>query len=78
MLKRREPSFTAAIIPNKRSWTVWQCLADRNSLEAIHRIKGVKEERVSESLQQAAGHIEEIEALLLANYPVGRVQLDAL
>ncbi len=53
-------------------------VADRNSLAAIHRIKGVKEETVCEWLQRAAQHVEEIEALLFANYPVSRVQLDAL
>jgi transposase-like protein len=61
--------------------TILDCLAmlaDRNSLAAIHRIKGVKEETVCAWLQRAAQHVEEIEALLLANYPVSRVQLDAL
>lgn len=53
-------------------------LADRNSLAAIHRIKGVKEETVCEWLQRAATHVEQIEALLLANSSVSRVQLDAL
>lgn len=53
-------------------------LADRTSLAAIHRIKGVKEETVCEWLQRAAQHVEEIEAMLLANYPVKRAQLDAL
>ncbi len=53
-------------------------LADRNSLAAIHRIKGVKEETVCEWLQRAATHVEQIEAFLLANYPVSRAQLDAL
>jgi hypothetical protein len=27
---------------------------------------------------QAANHVEEIEALMLANYPLARVQLDAM
>ena len=61
--------------------TILDCLAmlaDRNSLASIHRIKGVKEETVCAWLQRAAQHVEEIEALLLANYPVSRVQLDAL
>ena len=53
-------------------------LADRNSLAAIHRIKVVKEETVCEWVQRAATHVEQIEALLLANYPVSRAQLDAL
>ncbi len=61
--------------------TILDCLAmlaDRNSGASIHRIKGVKEETVCEWLQRAAGHVEEIEAVLLANYPVSRAQLDAL
>jgi len=61
--------------------TILDCLAmlaDRNSLAAIHRIKGVKEETVCEWLHRAAQHVEEIEAVLLANYPVKRAQLDAL
>ncbi len=61
--------------------TILDCLAmlaDRNSLAAIHRIKGVKEETVCEWLHRAAGHVEEIEAVLLADYPVSRAQLDAL
>jgi transposase-like protein len=61
--------------------TILECLAmlaDRNSLAAIHRIKGVKEETVSEWLQRAAAHVEQIEAVLLANYRVSRAQLDAL
>jgi transposase-like protein len=61
--------------------TILECLAmlaDRNSLAAIHRIKGVKEETVGEWLQRAAQHVEAIEAVLLANYPVNRAQLDAL
>ena len=61
--------------------TILECLAmlaDRNSLAAIHRIKGVKEETVCEWLQRAAQHVEEIEAVLLATYPVSRAQLDAL
>jgi transposase-like protein len=61
--------------------TILECLAmlaDRNSLAAIHRIKGVKEETVCEWLEQAAKQVETVEALLLANYRVERAQLDAL
>jgi hypothetical protein len=53
-------------------------LAERNSLAAIHRIKGIKEETIMDWLRKAASHVEEIEALLLANYPLTRVQLDAM
>jgi transposase-like protein len=53
-------------------------LADRNSLAAIHRIKGIKEETVMDWLLEAANHVEEIEGLLLANHHLTRVQLDAM
>jgi len=53
-------------------------LAERNSLAAIHRVKGIKEETVVDWLREAANHVEEIEALLLANHHLTRVQLDAM
>ena len=40
-------------------------LAERNSLAAIHRIKGIKEETVMDWLRKAANHAEEIEAWCL-------------
>ena len=61
--------------------TILECLAmvaERCSLAAIHRIKGIKEETVSAWLEEAAQQVEAIEALLLARYPLERVQLDAL
>src|SRR5262245_19536362 len=61
--------------------TMLECLAmlaDRNSLAAIHRVKGVKEETVMAWLHRAAQHVERIEALLLANYKLSRAQLDAM
>jgi len=53
-------------------------LAERNSLAAIHRIKGIKEETVMDWLLEAANHVEEIEAILLTNYHLTRIQLDAM
>jgi transposase-like protein len=61
--------------------TILECLAlvaERNSLAAIHRVKGVKEETVLGWLLIAASHVERIEALLLANYRLSRAQLDAM
>jgi len=61
--------------------TIIECLAllaERNSLAAIHRVKGVKEETVMAWLRLAAAHVERIEALLLANYTLSRAQLDAM
>ena len=61
--------------------TIIECLAllaERNSLAAIHRVKGLKEETVLDWLRTAADHVEQIEALLVANYRLTRAQLDAL
>jgi transposase-like protein len=61
--------------------TILECLAllaERNSLAAIHRVKGIKEETVMDWLRTAADHVERIEALLLANFQLTRAQLDAL
>ena len=61
--------------------TILECLAllaERNSLAAIHRVKGVKEETVLDWLHIAADNVERIEALLLANYRLTRAQLDAM
>jgi hypothetical protein len=66
------------IIPNIPSWNVWPGKAERNSLAAIHRLKGIKEETVMDWLRTAADHVERIEALLLANFQLTRAQLDAL
>jgi transposase-like protein len=61
--------------------TMLECLAllaERTSLAAIHRVKGVKEETLLDWLHQAAQHTEEIETLLMAHHHLTRVQLDAL
>jgi transposase-like protein len=61
--------------------TIIECLAmlaERNSLAAIHRVKGVKEETVMAWLHIAAASVEQIEALLVANYKLTRAQLDAM
>jgi transposase-like protein len=61
--------------------TILECLAwlaERNSLAAIRRVKGIKDDTVLDWLKEAAKHVEEIEALLLANYHLTQTQLDAL
>ena len=61
--------------------TIIECfamLAERNSLAAIHRIKGIKEETVSAWLLQAAPQMEQIEQVLLRDHKMSRAQLDAL
>jgi hypothetical protein len=67
-----------SIIVPKRSLNAWPWLLKRNILASIHRIKGIKEETVIAWLREAANHVEEIKSILLANYPLTRVQLDAM
>jgi transposase-like protein len=58
-----------------------ECLAmvgDRNSLAAIHRMKGIKEETVGRWMQRAATQVEQVEEQLLGPKQLSRVQLDAL
>jgi len=61
--------------------TILDCLAmlaDRNSLAAIRRIKGVKEDTLNAWLVEVAPQMEQIEEILLRDYKLSRAQLDAL
>ncbi len=61
--------------------TVTECLAlvaERNSLAAIHRVKGVKEETTSAWMHKAALHCQQVEPVVLADYQPVCVQMDAL
>lgn len=53
-------------------------LAERGSIAAVARVKGVKEDTVSDWLRAAAEHWETLEAVLLADYRLSRAQIDAL
>ena len=55
-----------------------QMLGDRNSLAAIHRIKGIKEETVGHWLEKAASHVEQFEEGIVRKHKLSRVQTDAL
>ena len=61
--------------------TIVECLAmvgDRNSLAAIHRIKGIKEETVGRWMERATTQVEQVEAHLVGPKKLSRVQMDAL
>ncbi len=55
-----------------------QMLGDRNTLAAIHRIKGVKEETVCTWLERAASQVEQFEEGIIRKPKLSRVQTDAL
>jgi len=69
----RPDCYTPAEQVQKLTW-----LAERNSLAAIHRAKGIKGETVLDWLRGAARHVRQIEALLLAHYHPTHAQPDAL
>jgi len=52
-------------------------LGDRNSLAAIHRVKGIKEETVMNWLEKVSAHVEQFERIVREK-KLSRVQLDAL
>lgn len=53
-------------------------LAERNSLAAVARIKGVKEETVAHWLEKAGRHAQQVEEYLLRDFHVSQLQLDEL
>jgi len=76
--KPKGRSSTVKNTTSKQSSNALRCSRDLNSLAAIHRIKGVKEETVSAWLVEAAPQMEQIEEVLLRDYKMSRAQLDAL
>jgi hypothetical protein len=58
-------------------------LAERMSIAAVARVKGIKEDTVgnpavSSWLKKAANHVEKIEEELLKEYHVDKAQMDSL
>ena len=53
-------------------------LAEGNRISTLTRVKGFKEDTILQWLREAAAHVEQVEAVLMAEYQVKRGQLDAL
>jgi transposase-like protein len=64
--------------PKKDILEALAMLAERMSIAAVARVKGVKEETVSDWLKDAASYIQEIEEVLLKDYHVQKAQMDSL
>jgi len=64
--------------PGKDILEALAMLAERMSIAAVARVKGVKEDTVSSWLREAANHVEEIEEVLLKDYHVDKAQMDSL
>ena len=53
-------------------------IAEGMRISSVSRVKGYKEETISDWLKEAGDHAEKVEAVLLANYQLERGQLDGL
>jgi transposase-like protein len=53
-------------------------IAEGARISSLARVKGHKEDTILNWLEEAGNHVASIEAMLLANYPLKRGQLDAL
>jgi transposase-like protein len=53
-------------------------LAEGMRISSISRVKGIKEDTILSFLRQAAQHASVIEAILLNDYQIASVQIDAL
>ena len=53
-------------------------LAEGTRISSISRAKGIKEDTILSFLREAADHAEQVEAMLLNDYRISRVQIDGL
>lgn len=64
--------------PMKEILEALAMVAEGMRISSVARVKGHKEDTISDWLQEAGNHIEKVEAILLANYQLERGQLDGL
>ena len=53
-------------------------LAEGTRISSIGRAKGIKEDTILSFLREAAQHAEQVEAILLNTYRIGRAEIDGL
>ncbi len=70
--------FYGCHTPRKDILEALAMLAERMSIAAVARVKGVKEDTVSSWLKEAANNVEDIEEVLLREYRVDKAQMDSL
>lgn len=64
--------------PMKDILEVLAMIAEGMRISSASRVKGFKEDTICNWLQAAGNHVEEVEAILLADFQVERGQLDGL
>jgi hypothetical protein len=65
-------------IRHKVSVRLLALLAESTRISSITRVKGIKEDMIMSFLREAAHHAQEIETILLNDYPISQVQIDGL
>jgi transposase-like protein len=53
-------------------------LAEGTRISSISRAKGIQEDTIRSFLREAARHTEQVEAILLNDYRIGRTEIDGL
>ena len=74
----RDTIFYRRRTPQKDIVEALSQLAERGSIAAVARVKGVKEGTVSAWVRAAGKHWEALEEVLLNDYHLSRAQIDAL
>lgn len=64
--------------PMKDILEVLAMISEGMRISSVSRVKGFKEDTISDWLQEAGNHVEEVEAILLTDFHVERGQLDGL
>lgn len=76
--ERAATLFHGRKTPAKDILEVLAMLAEGMRISSIARVKGFKEDTILDWLREAARHAEQVEAVLLNQYPIRQAQIDSL
>lgn len=76
--ERNGTLFHGRKTPVKDILEVLAMLAEGMRISSISRVKGFKEDTVLDWLREAARHAEQVERVLLSQYPISQAQIDGL
>jgi transposase-like protein len=76
--ERKGTLFYKRKTPVKEILECLALLAEGSRISSISRVKGIKEDTILSFLREAADHAEQIEAILLNDYRIGRAEIDGL
>jgi transposase-like protein len=76
--ERQGTIFYRRKTPEKAVLECLALLAEGVRISSISRTKGIKEDTILSFLREAAAHAEQVEAILLHEYQISRVEIDGL